>query len=193
MEDGLEGPEPPAARSRRSLRRMVLYAVVASVAAVGVVASLANYSGPNTTGATVERHEAAPRFALPNLEKGGSEVSLAALAGRPAVINFWASWCVPCRREMPAFETVYEEVGGDVAFVGVNHLDSRAIALDLVAETGITYPSGYDPQGTVAFDFGLYGMPTTVFVDADGTILEQHTGELSRDALRATIERLFGV
>lgn len=185
-----EGSAQPAKGRRRSL---VFWAVAVAMAAIGSIAGVVYYSGGRAPGATVERSDSAPVFSLPNVEDGGPQVSLSALAGRPVVINFWASWCVPCRREMPAFESVYEEVGDDVAFIGVNHQDSRRLALELIGETGIAYPSGYDPQGTVAFSFGLYGMPTTVFVDADGTILEQRTGELTRDELRSTIERLFGV
>jgi thiol-disulfide isomerase/thioredoxin len=109
------------------------------------------------------------------------------------LVNFFASWCVPCRKEMPAFQAVSAQLGDRVAFIGVNHNDDRAGALQLLADTGVRYPTGYDPEGHVAASYGLFGMPSTLFVGADGTLLETHTGEISRDQLEQTISRLFGV
>ena len=135
----------------------------------------------------------APGFALDNLVEGGSRVALDDLRGQPVVLNFWASWCVPCRREMPLLASAHRRVGDDVVFVGVNHQDSRSAALDLVAETGVAYTSGFDPDGGVARSYGLFGLPTTVFISPQGQIVEQHTGELSMDQLRGALARLFGV
>lgn len=133
----------------------------------------------------------AAEFALDNLRRGEPQVALTDYRGQPVVLNFWASWCVPCRQEMPDFEAVHEQLGDRVAFVGINHADDRGPALDLLAQTGVTYPSGFDPGGNVAADYGLYGMPTTVFIGRDGRVLEQHTGPLGKHDLEATIERLF--
>ncbi len=131
-------------------------------------------------------------FELPRLNGSGT-VSLAALRGRPAVVNFFASWCVPCRKEMPALQAVSTKVQDRVAFLGVDHQDDRAGALQLLADTGVQYPTGYDPDGKVATSYGLFGMPTTLFVSPDGRLLEKHTGELSEAALTESISRLFGV
>ncbi|MGH9244295.1 MAG: TlpA family protein disulfide reductase [Acidimicrobiales bacterium] len=97
----------------------------------------------------------------------------------------------PCIREMPAFEEVHREMEDRVVFLGVNHQDLRDEALDLLAMTRVTYPSGYDPSGDTALDYGLVGMPTTVFISADGEILSVNTGELSGDGLRQSIRMLF--
>ncbi|MGH8984011.1 MAG: TlpA family protein disulfide reductase [Acidimicrobiia bacterium] len=193
--DGLGGAasETATAQPARRRRRRWLWAAAIAAALGGIGASAAYYSGPRTSGSTVERREPAPQFVLPNLSTGQPDVDLAALAGGPVVLNFWASWCVPCRREMPAFEQVHEEFGEAVTFLGVNHQDTRDAAIALLAETGITYSSGFDPAGDVAFDFGLYGMPTTVFIDRNGMIVAQHTGELTRGDLRQSIRELFGV
>lgn len=78
-----------------------------------------------------------------------------------------------------------------MVFVGVNHQDSRTDALNLIASTGVTYQSGYDPVGDAARAYGLFGMPTTVFVTADGTIAGRHTGELSEEQLRGAVEDLL--
>ncbi|MGH2695754.1 MAG: TlpA family protein disulfide reductase [Actinomycetota bacterium] len=135
----------------------------------------------------------APAFALDNLVEAASPVALDDYRGRPVVLNFWASWCVPCRREMPVLADGHRRVGDRVAFVGINHQDRRSDALELLADTGVTYPSGFDPDGGVARAYAIFGLPTTVFISADGEILEQRTGELSTQQLEAALGRLFGV
>lgn len=101
--------------------------------------------------------EPAPDFDLPALDDAAPPVGLAARRGQPVLINFWASWCVPCRQEMPALEALHQRYSSCVSFVGIDHLDERGPAAELVSETGVTYPSGFDPSGTVAGDYGLYG------------------------------------
>ena len=133
----------------------------------------------------------ATNFALPNLREGGEPVRLADYRGRPVVVNFWASWCVPCRREMPAFEVVAKRMRGKVAFIGVNHQDGRTGALALLDETGVTYPAGYDPEGTVAKAYGLIGMPSTIFVSANGEIVGRRTGGLTSAELERAIDDLL--
>lgn len=134
---------------------------------------------------------AARDFHLPRLGSPGT-VSLSALKGKPVVVNFFASWCVPCRQEMPALQAVAAKLKDRVAFLGVDHQDDREGALKLLADTGVQYPTGYDPDGKVATSYGLFGMPTTLFVSADGRVLEKHTGELSQAKLEEAINRLFG-
>jgi cytochrome c biogenesis protein CcmG/thiol:disulfide interchange protein DsbE len=134
----------------------------------------------------------ATAFELPRLNGAGT-VSLAALRGKPVVVNFFASWCVPCRQEMPALQTVSTKLKDKVAFLGVDHQDDRGGALALLNDTGVQYPTGYDPDGKVATSYGLFGMPTTLFVSPDGRLLEKHTGELSEAKLDETINRLFGL
>ncbi len=133
----------------------------------------------------------AAAFNLENVHGTEPEVSLSDYRGRPVVLNFWASWCVPCRREMPALAAVHRASGDRIAFVGVNHRDGRIPALALLEETGLDYPSAFDPEGSVAFDYGLYGMPTTAFIAPDGELLELRTGEISQQELAMTIDRLF--
>lgn len=133
----------------------------------------------------------AKEFELPRLAGEGT-VSLAAYRGQPLVVNFFASWCVPCRKEMPAFQTVSARLQGRVAFLGIDHQDNRDGALELIADTGVTYPTGYDPDGKVATSYGLFGMPTTLFISADGRLLDKHTGELSEAKLNERIASLFG-
>lgn len=186
-----EGPgHGPTRRWRRVRRRLWILVGVVSVALV-VVTALARPDVVARPALTVKGGGPAKAFALENLRQGGPTVSLAQYRGRPVVVNFFASWCVPCRREMPGFEAVYEKVGDRVAFVGVNHQDNREGALELLSDTGVRYPSGFDPDGKVAASYGLFGMPTTLFISDQGAVLERRTGEISEKELLAIIERLF--
>lgn len=124
---------------------------------------------------------------------GDSHVRLADSRGKPTVVNFFASWCTPCRKEMPALQQVSDRLSGKVAFMGVDHQDNRDSAAELLKDTGVKYPTGYDPDGKVAKAYGLFGMPTTLFVSADGRVLETHTGELSRSALEDAISKHFSI
>jgi thiol-disulfide isomerase/thioredoxin len=103
--------------------------------------------------------------------------------GRPLVVNFWATWCGPCRQEMPAFQQVAEQTE-QVAFLGVDVQDAPAKATDFVERLGIRYDLATDRSGDFYNAVGAFGMPTTLFVDASGTIVARHTGALTAEALR---------
>lgn len=133
---------------------------------------------------------AAPGFTLPRLADPAVTLSLARLHGRPVLINFWASWCVPCRAEMPRLERAYTQAGDKVAFVGIDTHDTRAAALAFMRQTRVTYPSAFDPAGSAAATYGLFGLPTSVFVLPDGRILERHVGELSPQFLQDAMAQL---
>lgn len=178
----------PIRRRRRRWPWVTALAVATAVAA----ASAAAWPGASGDLAlTVALDGPAPGFDLENVREGEPRVSLAGAAGQPVVVNVWASWCPPCRREMPALAAAHRRFGDRVAFLGVNHQDTRDLAVDLLDETGVTYPSGYDPEGSVALDYGLFGMPTTIFIAADGELLERRTGEMTLAELESTIGRLF--
>lgn len=147
-------------------------------------------------GLAAERRRSGPSgpahsFHLENVRVDARPVDLAEYHGQPLILNFWASWCTPCQREMPTFEAVSEDMADQVSFLGVNHQDRRSDALAALSHTGVRYASGYDPEGEVAVDYGLFGMPSTVFISAAGEVLERRTGEMSRQDLERTIERLF--
>ena len=114
-------------------------------------------------------------------------------AGQPLVINFFASWCAPCRAELPDFVDAHAEFGDRVAFVGIDYADPvRQDAIDLLTQTGVTYDIGLDESGTLLDDLsGFAAMPTTIFIGRDGTIVEQHRGIILSDELRSQIEGLL--
>jgi cytochrome c biogenesis protein CcmG/thiol:disulfide interchange protein DsbE len=146
------------------------------------------------TGCARERSVAgkpAPTFTLPDVREGRPQVDLAALEGTPVVLNFFAAWCAPCRKEMPLLAAEATRLGDEVAFVGVDVQDSRSRATDLLAETGVEYPAAYDPRATVAAGYKVYArLPATFFIDARGRIVDQALGEINRDRLRAGLRAL---
>ena len=135
----------------------------------------------------------APPVEVPDLHDETKTVALRHGLGRPIVLNFWASWCVPCQKELPALQRIHEQTRSDVEFLGMNHQDNREDALELLEDTGVDYTSGFDPQGSVAEAYALYGMPTTVFISAEGHVLATRTGELSDRELERALSDLFGV
>lgn len=108
------------------------------------------------------------------------------------VVNFFASWCVPCLTELPDFEKVHGETEGRVTFIGVNHEDAREDGRRVVRQTGVTFTTLRDPSGLLLREVGGLAMPSTAFVSADGELLDVHSGALTAADLRSRIEELFG-
>ncbi len=120
----------------------------------------------------------------------GGDANFSAYAGTPLVINFFARTCPPCVSEMPEFEQIFNEFGGDVAFVGISTDPRKEDAQILIKETGVTYDLGWDPDGRLFAEFGGFAMPTTVFVTADGIVSEIWSGVLSAADLKSKIEEI---
>ena len=118
----------------------------------------------------------APSFDLPSVRDESTRVSLP--DGKPVVLNFFASWCEPCKDELPVLREAAGERGEEVTFLGVAHLDHRDDAREMLDEFGITYPAGSDPAGETAPRYRLRGLPGTVFIRADGTIASVKHGEI---------------
>ncbi|MBW3548953.1 MAG: TlpA family protein disulfide reductase, partial [Actinobacteria bacterium] len=139
----------PATRSRITKRwRPFVFGIAALAVVVGV--ALVTRPDGNDDGVAPVGGRQAPTFAVADLRDPDRTIELADYRGGPVVLNFWASWCVPCRREMPALQATHEELGDAVTFIGINHQDDRDAAMDLLAEVGVTYSSGFDPEGKVA-------------------------------------------
>lgn len=136
-------------------------------------------------------------FALPaaTLEgfAGGPPVELAQFRGKPLVVNFWATWCAPCVKEMPAFQEVAADLRDDVTFLGVDVEDSPPNAEPFVDRLGIDYPLAIDPRREFARSVNIFGMPTTLFVDAEGIVQYRYTGPLEEAQLRELLAEHLGV
>ena len=118
--------------------------------------------------------------------------AFAGYEGCPLIVNFFASWCVPCVTEMPDFERFWNTHGSQVAVLGLAANDRLDDAIATVADRGVTYPTGLD-EGELFIDFGGLGMPTTVFVSPQGEILETHSGLLTLDDITTRAEEHFGL
>lgn len=174
------------------------------VLSLALVVGLAvmEFKGSGTTnvgGFTVANYRAkaetenrpAPVFDLPALT-GKSQISLTALRGHPVVLNFWASWCLPCRQEAPGLQWTWEHYRDEgVRLLGVDERDNDPAGRAFIDDFRITYPSVRDPDGSLADDYELVGMPTTFIIDANGVIRYRFVGYLERDVLQAAVEDIL--
>ncbi|MEN1971676.1 TlpA disulfide reductase family protein [Luteimonas sp. MJ204] len=131
-----------------------------------------------------------PAFELATLD--GSPTTLAAHAGRPVVLNLWATWCPPCRREMPVLAEAQAKYPG-VAFVLVNQGEDRGTIGGFLAGQGLAFEHMLlDPHSRTMLETGTRGLPTTLFFDARGRLVDTHMGELTRASLADALHRRFG-
>lgn len=131
----------------------------------------------------------APEFSLPAL--GGGEVTTADYDGDILVVNFWASWCVPCRAEAPHLQSFYERWSSQgVGMVGIVYQDSEAAAMEFRDEFGLTFPQVMDPDGTAAIDFGVFGIPETFVINEDGVVMAKLIGAVGPQTLDAVLAQI---
>jgi thiol-disulfide isomerase/thioredoxin len=184
-------------------------ALLAGLAAVALVISIGSNLGDNDQSTDVVLDEPgeyqqpgiptnAPLAgtALENavvIDMAGNELDTSTLSdGRPMLINFWFSNCQPCKREMPALQQAWASYGDTVRFIGVNTQDSESITRSFASDVGVEYELVRDPDGRFVTANGIATFPTTLFVRADGTIVEQVAGEISVDDLTRALSELMG-
>ena len=127
-------------------------------------------------------------------DKAGAEVHLSDFFGKPIVLNFWASWCGPCKSEMPDFNEKYAELGGDVHFVMVNMTDGGRETVEtasaFVEKNGYAFPVFFDTTGEAAAAYGAYSLPTSFFIDAQGHVIAQAVGAIDASTLQKGIDMI---
>lgn len=143
--------------------------------------------------------EQAPDFSLPLYERYqpdyGETLEFASLKGTPMVVNFWASWCLPCYQEAPVLQSYWEEYqDSGVLFVGIQSQDRdrRTEGRAFLSQFGLSFPNGIDNDSNIGVDWGLFGVPETFFIDRDGRVVNKHIGpvtpELLDEQLRALLQ-----
>lgn len=183
----MEGSTPPAETSRDAENpqwgRVTAFAVVLGLLALLGWGLVKAQAGPRDSGV-------APDFSLTTFD--GEVITLSELRGQVVVINFWASWCPPCREEAPYLEATwraYRDRG--VVFIGVDYVDTEAEALAYIAEFDITYPNGPDVGTRISQAYRIQGVPETFFVAKDGTLRGVKIGPLAPPELEQKLEALL--
>lgn len=168
-------------------RKKIVSWIVVTVAIVGFLL-LMGFSLQLQSGSLVGT--SAPALTLSLFD--GRELSLADLRGQVVVVNFWASWCIPCRDEAPALEQVWREYEGrGVVFVGIDVKDNEARARAFIEEFGLTYSNGPDPYSAISESYRITGVPETFFITRDGQVAGLYVGPISETQLRATLEEVL--
>lgn len=177
-------PAPPPRRRARSVlgtatvpaaqtpRFNVVGVIVAMVVIASLIFIMARAFGTDPHSVPfMLKGKPAPAFTVKRLDQPG-EVSLSQFKGRPVVLNFWATWCGPCKYEQPILDLA-SQTYKDVAFVGIVFEDTEANTRRYLEETGTPYIHLYDPKSTIAVDFGVSGVPETYFINREGIIVKK--------------------
>ena len=152
-------------------------------------------SNETTETGAAEEYDPAPDFTIYNKE--GKAVKLSDMKGTPVVLNFWASWCPPCKAEMPEFDEIAKEYEGKVEFMMVNLTDGQRetveIAQAFIDSMGYTFPVYFDKDSDAAYKYGIQSIPTTIFIDANGNLVAGATGAIDGETLRYGISMIYAV
>ena len=193
------GPQTWAGAAREVWRTAARHKIATGLIALAAVASLLAIalvaSGPSSGPAA---HPAAPAFSLPVLGASGAsgasgqQVSLGDYAGKPVIVNFFASWCEPCQKETPLLAKFYRAEHGRVAIVGLDENDGLNNAMSFTHKEGVSYPVGFDPGVIAASAYGVAGLPQTFFLDARHRIVDRVFGAVTQADLNRGIALATG-
>lgn len=177
----------------KSYKLLIILAIAGLVLALVVTTLLLTHKDAKNefpAKSSLETKEPAPNFTL--LTIGGGDFHLGDHKGKPILINFFASWCLPCREEMPVLEKIVREYGPKgVVFLGIAVDDTEQKMKDFIAKYGVTFPVGLDKTAAIQKSFGIYGIPTTYFIDKQGIINYFHSGSVTEELLQHELDKLL--
>ena len=189
-------------QKRNQLMTGGLAAAALVIVVIAIIVGVTLGGSGSSSGGDSAAGDRAPDFSF-SLFQGGSELggrhlNIHQLDGKPVILNFWAGLCPPCRAEMPDLQAFYNDNKEDVTLVGVDigqfmGLGSKQDAENLLRELNITYPAGFTDDRGIVRDYKVLGMPTTVFINADGTIFDRWTGALNQSVLEDKLQEMQAV
>ena len=170
------------------MKRLIIFLLV-----VLLLAGCSGHDHSHETTASKNKLPSAPDFTV--YDREGNPVKLSSLEGKPVVLNFWASWCGPCRGEMPDFEEVYQAMGSEVQFVMVNLTDgnteTKESALAFLNEAGYQFPVYFDLDGEAAEAYHIRSIPTTYFINSQGYMVAYCDRAMDKGMVDACIEMIW--
>jgi len=168
------------------MNKKLLFSILLILLAAALLGGCAQSQSPNSL---------APDFTLASPD--GLSITLSELRGRPVLLNFWASWCGPCRNEMPEFQEMYEKYSGEgVVFLMVNLTDgskeTQSSASAFINSSGYTFPVYFDTKNSAADAYNISSIPTTFFISKSGDIAGKNIGQISKTSLENGIASIMG-
>jgi peroxiredoxin len=196
--------EVPGTRDRPRAATWLIFGGGFLVGLLMMVLILGGNNQPNAQGVTVVNLDDSVSAALVQVGKpappisaqtpDGDTLNLSDLRGKMVAINFWATWCPPCRVEMPALQAAYTgRANGDLVVLAVNVGEPASQVQDFVDEFDLTFPVVLDPSEEIANTYGVKGLPVTIWVDSEGIVQNQHIGLLTDDLIERYLDELMGV
>ncbi len=174
------------------VRWIILMGVVVILGGVWIIINRVPTGNAAASGelapAPVKGHPA-PEIVLTSTD--GQEIRLSDFQGKPVLLNFWATWCPPCRAETPDLQATHREIGDKLVIIGVNMTSQDGGDVEaFLREFGVTYPVVLDPDGTAARAYNILGLPTSVFIDRNGIVQEVFTGAVNKAYIESKVPEL---
>ncbi len=179
------------------MKRIIAAILLCAIALFAFSACSVKDGGAETTANETTEDQTAGANMVPDFvvyTADGEKISLHDKIDKPVVLNFWATWCPPCKAEMPAFEAAYSKYGEKIEFMMVNMTDGQRDTVDVVKtfieDNGYTFPVYCDKERDAAYTYAVQSIPMTVFIGSDGSLIDYHVGAMTEDALIQYIERM---